>query len=233
MQSRISISLLLLLLVGAAHAQEFEPVANVEADTILTLIEQLGADAWDQREQASSNLLHKGETDRDLVITQLVGTYLVHQDPEVRYRARSLLRAMVDKYLFQQKKGFLGVSLQQITIPKTVDGQSVHPIAIRQVLPGHPAIAHGVKQNELIVKVDGRYTHQEKFPLNAVISYIKTRGPGSEVTLRLMSEKGEVRDVKIPLGARPVDQNEPPIEEQQRRFFRDWLKEQISASRGS
>ncbi len=207
-------------------------MTNVEAETILTLIEQLGAGTWDQREQANSNLLHEGETNRDLVITQLVGAYLVHQDPEVRYRARSLLRAMVDRYLFREKKGFLGVSLQQIMTPTTVDGQTVHPIAIRQVLPGHAAIQHGVRQNELIVKVDGRYTHQKKFPLNAVISYIKTRGPGSEVTLRLMSEKGEVRDVKIPLGARPVDKNEPPIEEQQRRFFRDWLKDQISASHG-
>jgi len=72
MQSSISISFLLLLL-GAAHAQEFEPVTNVEAETILTLIEQLGAGTWDQREQANSNLLHEGETNRDLVITQLVG----------------------------------------------------------------------------------------------------------------------------------------------------------------
>ena len=223
----------LVLLLGVARAQDFEPVENIEADSILTLVEQLGAEAWDEREKASQHLVQEGESKRDVVISQLLAAYLNHQDPEVRYRARSVLRALVDKYMFLEKKGFLGVSLQQITIPKTVDGQTVHPIAIRQVLPGHAAIEHGVKQNELIVKVDERYTNQKRFPLNAVISYIKTRGPGTDVTLKLLSDKGEARDVTIRLGARPPDKNEPPIEEQKKRFFRDWLKDRTSALQGS
>lgn len=226
-------TIILILSACATVAQDFQPVADLAADPILGLVEQLGADDWDAREEASRDLVKEGDDSRDLVIDQLLSAYISHRDPEVRYRARTVLRALVDKHLFVEKKGFLGVSLQQITNPKTVDEQTVHPIAIRHVLPGHAAIEHGVKSNELIVKVDGRYTNIDKFPLNAVISYIKTRGPGSDVQLKIIGTDGKMRDVTIPLGARPADKNEPPIEEQKKLFFRDWLKDRTSALEGS
>ena len=215
-------------------AEPAAPVVEIEPQmSPLDLrIELLAAKSWEAREAVQNTLIENGSQDFDRVSSALLAILATHRDPEVRFRIRQILKELVDRQVFIEHKGFLGVQLQQRPANKTVDGRTVTPILISQVLPGHAAIRNGVRMGEEIVSVDGKYCDKKEFTLPKFIAYIQSRGPGTLVQLRLLAADGSLRTLEIPLGRRMVD-GDPPIAEQKKLFFKDWLKTRLAERESS
>jgi hypothetical protein len=187
------------------------------------LVAQLGGPDWEAREAAVAGLIVLGDEQLDNVLDTALEAYVLEADPEVRYRCKRVLWAVVSRHVFVEKRGFLGVSLRQGNIGSvTHEGETYDPIIIQNVLPNHAAQAFGVKQAEQILFIDNRRCNKENFTLRDLIEYIGGKRPGTEV--RLLTWFGSTTiERMVKLGARPDMPNDPPVDVRREEFFKRWL----------
>jgi hypothetical protein len=197
---------------------------NETGRQILALINSLGADKFELREEAQSELIEMGAGQYDLIIGKCLESHMKIKDPEIRFRLKNILRSLVIKREFRQK-GFVGISMQPNRAPLKIGNEVFLPIEIISVMPDLPAEKGGVNAGDLILKVDAK-TCNEKFQTTEIVKYISAMKPGTVITFLLQSN-GEQVTKEIVIAERPVLPNEPTIEEQQDEFFRNWLKSNL------
>lgn len=76
---------------------------------------------------------------------------------------------------------------------------SVDPLGseITALTPGGSAEKAGLRVGDVILKVDGRAVD----PVDGLVAYVRSRAPGSTITLTVASHGGNVRDVPVRVGA--------------------------------
>jgi C-terminal processing protease CtpA/Prc len=199
-----------------------------EADhEISTLVPKLGAEKFEQREEAQSKLVTMGVELPEFAVRNYLNDYIKTKDPEVRFRLKNVIRILVLKNYFRPK-GFIGISMQPARIPQKIGDEVFLPVEIVTVIPDFPADKSGFNSGDQILKVDGKACN-EKFQSTELVNYISAKNPGTKMTFLLQSD-GKLITKELVIAERPALPNEPTIEEQQEEFFRKWFRENLKAA---
>ncbi|HEV7517018.1 MAG TPA: trypsin-like peptidase domain-containing protein [Thermoanaerobaculia bacterium] len=97
------------------------------------------------------------------------------------------------------KRGYLGVGAHPVRLPGPIAEQAGHPVGliVIAVQPGGPAEQAGVLQGDVLLSLDGHPLGD----MGELQSLLGEERAGKEAALRL-SRAGEVREIKVTLGAR-------------------------------
>jgi hypothetical protein len=175
------------------------PVEFVSLDKeIRTLIEKLGDDAWQIREEATQQLSAVGKPAVPYLLEAVH-----HPDAEVRMRTSLILKEVMIPVLMPM--GWVGVTLQQIEpqdprLAGRLSNASAVGVEISEVIPGQPSEKYGLKQNDIIIALDG----QAFSSTDHLIQQIGERKPGTKIELTLI--RGDApRAISVILGQRPAE----------------------------
>ena len=215
-----SFFLLLILSLAPVILAEDDKMKETEPQ-ISALINGLGAEKFEQREESQSKLIGLGAEQYDLVIEKCLEAHIKIKDPEIRFRIKNILRPLVLKNNFRQK-GFIGISMQAHRTPQKIGDDMFIPIEIVSVLPDFPAEKNGFNVGDQILKVDSNICN-ERFQSTEIVNYISAKKPGTGMTFLLQSN-GERITKEVLTAERPELPNEPTIKEQQDEFFRNWFR---------
>ena len=189
------------------------------------LAARLSAPGWNERQAAREELV-KGGLEGRFGAPAMVGEYLKTADPEARALLMEAIGEVAKATLFKEKKGFLGIQLEDSREPVMIDGKRYMPIHIVSALDEQPAKKAGVKDDSLILRLDGNVC-DGKFNTADFVEYVGQKHPGDIVTLELCSD-GRIESRPITLGERPEDNMAPSIEYRKAEFFRRWFDREIS-----
>lgn len=215
-----TILLFLILSLPPVILAEDDKMKETETQ-ISALINGLGSEKFEQREESQSKLIGLGAEQYDLVIKKCLEAHIKIKDPEIRFRIKSILRPLVLKNNFRQK-GFIGISMQVGRIPQKIGNEVFLPIEIVNVIPDFPAEKNGITVGDKILKVDANICN-ERFQSTEIVNYISAKKPGSSLTFLLQSN-GEQVTKEVVTAERPELPNEPTLGEQQDEFFRNWFR---------
>ncbi|MEM7393891.1 MAG: PDZ domain-containing protein [Verrucomicrobiota bacterium] len=199
------------------------------AESLQTLIQQMGHDRFPQRQKAQEQLALLGGAYHEEVVNESLKAYVDTKDVEIRYRLRDLLKELVMSTMVEKKKGFLGIRLLQSSVPNKVkDKPPIPTIAANYVFPGSGASKAGMRVNDQIMSFDGN-----PVPMvggtQAFIAYVNSKTPGTRVLFKV--RRGQV-DMDMPaiLQERPVSlQTNRMTPARKRQYFRDWMLEKVEA----
>jgi len=229
----IPFALALILLAGAVAVTEADPTQNgarsFDASRIDRLIEQLGADDYDVRARAQSQL----ESLPPVALPHIALRYRSTDDPEVRMRLHLYAMHHYEKHVRPkvdrlQRPAFLGVA-QALTVGP--DGEPV--IEVRTVLDGTAADAAGFEVGDQILSLDGKPVDPPD--VNVFSRTIKDHAPGTSV---IFTVRRHGRIIKLPATLGPLPDEHMSAEvhnrlrEQIRRHRRQWWNEHFLADTG-
>ena len=219
------IILLLLLALGRTIS------ADEPAPAIPAIIRRLGAEKFAEREAAGRELLKLAESGYEPVLKACAKEYRQSTDPEVRHRLRVVMEQVVDKYLFRQPRGFLGVQINNVFIGDggrvVVNGMEIPSrcIWVGNVLENTAGARAGLQPNDLIVAVNGK--QWEGAGPSGFIRHIQAKRPGTEVKLSVV-RAGQTNEIAATLGELPEAERERQYTDQRgREFFEEWWRQTI------
>ncbi|MBN1670701.1 MAG: PDZ domain-containing protein [Kiritimatiellae bacterium] len=189
------------------------------------LVQDLGAAKWAKREQAQQQLIRMGEEHLDAVLRHGLETLVSSKDPEILFRTRAVVEQLVGAYIFQEERGFLGVTLSHLPVTVELDGRSWKAIEITEVFADSAAEKHGIKAGSRILEIDG-HTCGPQFGVKEIVEHISNKKPGSTIMLVCSVENRKTSNV-VTLGVRPWFPNDPPIEVRRKAFVDEWLMENL------
>lgn len=158
----------------------------------------LGSPLFRDREAAQVELLGWARAQLGPAMDELLRQSRVAADPEVRERCLSVLRALVmDEYL-KEGEGYIGIAMKDeiSDIPGEAKPQEV--IRVTLVQPDSPGARAGIKQNDLIVGINGKVWNEILFREN-----VRMMKPNMKADLKIL-RAGELLDLKVTLGRRPL-----------------------------
>jgi len=103
-------------------------------------------------------------------------------------------------------RGFLGISMQTIdqTMAQALGLERARGVIISDVLPDSPAEKAGLKEEDILLEVDGQAITSD-FQLR---NHIASRTPGTRINLRLQ-RNGQTKNITVTLGELPSDDVTP------------------------
>jgi predicted metalloprotease with PDZ domain len=198
-----------------ASAETSRPdVSVVEAE-----VARLGADSFEEREQAQRQLTEWAEDLPRYMLTLLVEQYRHAEDVEVVVRLREVLRPLAMTYLFNGARGFIGVNMDEHQLE---NGEPA--ILLQAVHQGRPAFQAGLRTGDVIVSVEGQ-SIPELGGLGGFASAIAHSAPGSliEVGVRRGRDAFTVR-LQPMMWPADVPRSDNTTEKREQRF-QSWLQE--------
>jgi hypothetical protein len=192
-------------------------------------IQDLGHAQYKVRVAAVQHLESLAETNHEAVLKACWESYRQTLDPEVRWRAKTVLRHVVDKYLFRAPRAFLGVQLNNVIVAgggKLVINGLTMPagaVWITRVVPDTAAQQAGLQPNDFILDADSR--RFEGGPADFT-TYVKSKLPGEKMKLTVVRGQ-ETNVIEAVLGKMPeTEQEKLYTGEASEEFFNDWLRRQ-------
>jgi len=183
----------------------------------------LGSDMYAERENSQASLLR--EENYELVLKIAADKFKRNIDPEIKIRLMEIIKYLVQEKVFTKEQGFLGVALNQELGELTSGDIKISGIVISQSLPDYPAIKHGIKAGDWIIKID-KITCDENFQTPQLIDYIALKKPGDIVNLILLSEGKKIKK-SIQLAAKSEESIKKTLPDRKARFLEVWLNENI------
>ena len=188
----------------------------------------LGSQQFREREIAQVELLAWARAQPAPAMDELLRQSRMARDPEVRERCLGILRALVTDEYLKEGEGYLGIMLKDeiSEIPGEPKPRGV--IRVMMVQADSPAEHAGIRQNDMIVGINGETWQELMFRAN-----IRKMKPNIAVDLKILRDGGWV-DLKVPLGRRPVNADnwifpgqtfDPEAAERAAKeaYFRRWL----------
>jgi len=197
----------------------------------------LEADAYPERIAAERQLEQWAEREGEAALDWLARQAVGAKSPELRLRARRVLRDRIEGQLDLGRPGFVGISMATRNL-----GDGRFGIQISGITPDSPAQEAGLERGDVIASLNG-----EEFgrvdAQNAFAERIGSMRPGTRVRLGVMRGGDEpVEKIELELAARPwsigsygrVDPEGRPATEREARdeAFREWLRERLEANPG-
>jgi hypothetical protein len=205
----------MLLLCAGLSAFAEEPPAAERLDALVT---QLGAEPHAVRQEAFETLVaYSGRFPRFMLL-ELADRYGAAEDLEVRFRLEAILKPLAGRYMFAVPSGFIGINMEWWT-----DGEAVAAVRVVSVMPGHAGDKAGLRQGDLIVKVDGDSV-REMGTLQVFSERIAGIAPGTFVRLDVTRGNAPVV-IHFPLDARPSNLEPSAAVIPWRLAFAGWLRE--------
>jgi PDZ domain len=172
------------------------PVDGVELPP--KILSSLGSRQFREREIAQVELLDWARAQPVPVIEDLLKKSRVADDPEVRERCLSVLRALVTDEYLKEGEGYIGIGLKDEISDVPGEPKPRGVIRVMQVQNGTPAERAGIRQNDLIVGINGEVWQEVLFREN-----VRMMKPNTQVDLKILRDGGLV-DLKVTLGRRPL-----------------------------
>ena len=200
------------------------PLAAVEIPP--KVLSGLGSHQFREREVAQAELLDWARTQPGPMMDDLLKHSRVADDPEVRERCLNVLRTLVIDAYMSEGEGYIGIGLKDeiSDVPGETKPRSV--IRVLQVQARTPAERAGIRQNDLIVGINGEVWQEVIFREN-----VRMLKPNAKVDLKILRDGGLI-DLKVTLGRRPPDPQffngqifDPEAMERAAKeaYFRRWL----------
>jgi len=197
---------------------------SLQAPAIRALIADLGADHFRARRDAQRRLIEVGAIQVEEVLEQCIQAYAANKDVEVQQRLDEVMFHLVDKFVFDAPKGFIGIRLS-----KTIAGEGelvVHAIEVNEVIPGSGAEEAGMENGDLIIAVDGVAVPADPSTLTFT-SAIQSRRPGTIIKVDYL-RNGQRRTTPLKLGSRPQEAQiyfrfQQSVED----FYQNWLASEL------
>lgn len=166
------------------------------------IILDLGSPQFRQRETAQADLLALARVQPLTSLETLYKESSSSDDPEVRQRLMSVLRALIDEQYSRQGKGYIGIGLKPVVANVPGEPKPRSLINVTQVQPNSPGERAGLKVNDLIVSLNGSTwgdeTSHEEF--SRKIAEMK---PDATVQLKVLRDQ-KLLDLEVTLTRRPV-----------------------------
>ena len=209
------------------------------------LIGRLADDSFRVREAAEKELVEWAMRDPDAAIEPLYEMAMGHEEPEVRARALSALKAPLATRYLQQGRGYVGITMNQI--PGELPGGGTG-VVITQVVEESPAAGAGLQAGDIVTAINGT-GWEGGDAVEAFRTRIQGMKPGTRVTLGILRE-GKNLDIRLELGRLPPGAELPgfglfgrfggmPMMEEldfkameeagKEEHFRQWLRERRAA----
>lgn len=167
-----------------------------DAEQIEGLVQQLGAEAHPDRQQAFETLMtYSGRFPRFMLL-ELSDRYRSAGDLEVRFRLEALLTPLAGRYLFAFSPGFIGINMEW-----WFEGQDNAGIRVLSVLPGHAGERAGLRQGDILLRVEDDSV-SELGSLDAFSDRVAGIPPGSVVRFDVL-RNGAPLTLHIVLDRRP------------------------------
>ena len=200
------------------------PLAAVELPP--KVLSSLGSHQFREREVAQAELLDWARAQPGPVMDDLLKQSRVADDPEVRERCLNVLRTLVIDAYMTEGEGYIGIGLKDeiSDVPGETKPRSV--IRVLQVQAKTPAELAGIRQNDLIVGINGEVWQEVLFREN-----VRMLKPNTKVDLKILRDGGLI-DLMVTLGRRPPDPQffngqifDPEAMERAAKeaYFRRWL----------
>lgn len=173
---------------------------------------------------------------------QLRELYRTSDDLEVRLTIESMLRTIYLNHHLLDQNGFLGIRHQNIPFESDVDPRIPVDgvgLAVESVLPGTAADRDGLRQFDVIIRLDGEpLSRPRRFgEENAFGETVRKKGPGAVITLTVLRGADQL-DLRVRLGRRPEEyysyNNDPRLADklrQQQARFQIWFDQYVRVER--
>jgi len=202
------------------------PVAGVELPP--KVLSSLGSRQFREREAAQVELLNWARAQPGPVMDDLLEQSRVADDPEVRERCLSVLRALVTDEYMNEGDGYIGIRLKDEISDVPGEPKPRGVIRVMLVQPDSPAERAGIRQNDLIASINGEIWQEVLFREN-----VRKMKPNVKVDLKILRDGG-LMDLKVTLCRRPLSADaqffngqifDPEAMERAAKeaFFRHWL----------
>ena len=209
------------------------------------VVTRLADDSFQIREAAEKELVEWAMRDPEASIEPLYEMAMGHEDPEVRARALSALKAPLATRYLAQGRGYVGITMNQIPAELPGGGAGV---VITQVVAESPAAGAGLQAGDVVTAINGT-GWEGGDAVDAFRTRIQGMKPGTRVTLGILRE-GENFDAGLELGRLPPGAELPgfglfgrfggmPMMEEldfkameeagKEEHFRQWLRERRAA----
>lgn len=177
---------------------------------------------------------------QDLVLAKVLDAYFRALDPEIRYRLRTTMFAIVAENV--RGEGFIGIRMMDAFPPRFIDPglkggapQLIQPqekaVQIISVLPGTAGAAAGLRPGDHILKLDDNDFQNDAAAAPAYIQlsdYIRSKREGVSVKMTIRRIR-EIIEVEVKLGARP----EEHIGERREQAFTEWFQKELAKREGT
>ena len=158
----------------------------------------LASQQFRDREIAQGELLAWARLQPASAMDELLRQSRMAIDPEVRERCLNILRILVTDEYLKEGEGYLGIMLKDEVSDIPGEPKPRGVIRVLMVQPDSPAEHAGIRQNDMIVGINGEIWQDVTFRAN-----IRKMKPNIEVDLKILRDGGRI-DLKVPLGRRPV-----------------------------
>ena len=158
----------------------------------------LASQQFRDREIAQVELLAWARLQPASAMEELLRQSRMAIDPEVRERCLNILRILVTDEYLKEGEGYLGIMLKDEVSDIPGEPKPRGVIRVLMVQPDSPAEHAGIRQNDMIVGINGEIWQDFTFRAN-----IRKMKPNIEVDLKILRD-GRWIDLKVPLGRRPV-----------------------------
>ena len=158
----------------------------------------LASQQFRDREIAQVELLAWARLQPASAMEELLRQSRMAIDPEVRERCLNILRILVTDEYLKEGEGYLGIMLKDEVADIPGEPKPRGVIRVLMVQPDSPAEHAGIRQNDMIVGINGEIWQDVTFRAN-----IRKLKPNIEVDLKILRD-GRWIDLKVPLGRRPV-----------------------------
>jgi hypothetical protein len=157
----------------------------------------LGSRLFREREAAQAELLGWGRAQPGPAMEELLRQSRMADDPEVRERCLSVLRALVEDEYLKEGEGYIGIAMKDEISDVPGEAKPREVIRVTLVQPDSPGALAGIHHNDLIVGLNGNVWHETLFRAN-----VRMMKPNTKVDLKILRD-GELLDLQVTLARRP------------------------------
>lgn len=183
----------------------------------------LSSQQFREREGAQVEVYGWARAQPGPAMDELLRQSRVADDPEVRERCLGVLRTLiVDEYL-NEGEGYIGIGLKDEISDVPGEPKPLGVIRVTRVQADSPAERAGIRQNDLIVGING-----EVWPYILFQANVRLMKPNAKVELKILRD-GEFVELKVTLVRRPLSADpqifDPEAMERAAKeaYFRRWL----------
>jgi len=199
----------------------------------------LSSDQHNEREKAYAQLREWAGKNPKSAPERLHQVWKASAEPEAKTRCYRLMKELVLQRQFGLGWGFIGIQMKNVFLPGNEDGPARPGASISMIIADSPAAKVELRLGDVITQVDdldfgkafragpvipGQGIGEDKLATSQLITYIKSKQPGDEVTLQIM-RGAKLIEVKVVLMKHP-DSKQRDIQRKAEfdQFFKGWLE---------